>query len=107
MGLTCPCARWQHVLLGLRFQELSWDHTFPEEAAGSDGDHVLWLEFDGQGEDGSPVNKLLKIYSKQVSCNSFPPPTRIRPVSGPLEETGLSQCPPRPVPPPTPRSGQL
>ncbi|XP_025070754.1 FERM domain-containing protein 8 isoform X3 [Alligator sinensis] len=70
LGLTCPCARWQHVLLGLRFQELSWDHTFPEEAAGGNGDHVLWLEFDGQGEDGSPVNKLLKIYSKQAELMS-------------------------------------
>lgn len=50
----------QHVLLGLRFQELSWDHTSPEEE-----ESVLWLEFDGNNE-GTPVNKLLKIYSKQV-----------------------------------------
>lgn len=50
----------QHVLLGLRFQELSWDHTSPEEE-----ESVLWLEFDGSNE-GTPVNKLLKIYSKQV-----------------------------------------
>ena len=50
----------QHVLLGLRFQELSWDHTSPEEE-----EFVLWLEFDGDNE-GTPVNRLLKIYSKQV-----------------------------------------
>lgn len=50
----------QHVLLGLRFQELSWDHTSSEEE-----ESVLWLEFDGNNE-GTPVNKLLKIYSKQV-----------------------------------------
>lgn len=50
----------QHVLLGLRFQELSWDHTSPEEE-----ESVLWLEFDGSNE-GTLVNKLLKIYSKQV-----------------------------------------
>lgn len=50
----------QHVLLGLCFQELSWDHTSPEEE-----ESVLWLEFDGNNE-GTPVNKLLKIYSKQV-----------------------------------------
>lgn len=50
----------QHVLLGLRFQELSWDHTSPEEE-----EPVLWLEFDGDSE-GTPVNKLLRIYSKQV-----------------------------------------
>lgn len=50
----------QHVLLGLRFQELSWDHTSPEEE-----ESVLWLEFDGQNE-GTPVNRLLKVYSKQV-----------------------------------------
>lgn len=51
----------QHVLLGLRFQELSWDHTSPEEE-----EPVLWLEFDGDSE-GLPVNKLLRIYSKQVT----------------------------------------
>uniref|UniRef100_I3M2W7 FERM domain-containing protein 8 n=1 Tax=Ictidomys tridecemlineatus TaxID=43179 RepID=I3M2W7_ICTTR len=50
-----------HVLLGLSFQELSWDHTSPEEE-----EPVLWLEFDGDSE-GVPVNKLLRIYSKQVS----------------------------------------
>lgn len=48
------------MLLGLRFQELSWDHTSPEEE-----EPVLWLEFDGDS-DGTPVNKLLRIYSKQV-----------------------------------------
>lgn len=52
----------QHVLLGLRFNELSWDHSYPEEEGDS---HILWLEFDGE-EAGTPVNKLLKIYSKQV-----------------------------------------
>jgi len=52
----------QHVLLGLRFSELSWDHSYPDEEGDS---HILWLEFDGE-EDGTPVNKLLKIYSKQV-----------------------------------------
>lgn len=57
--MCLPPAR-QHVLLGLRFQELSWDHTSPEEE-----ESVLWLEFDGNNE-GTPVNKLLKVYSKQV-----------------------------------------
>ena len=54
----------QHILLGLRFQELSWDHTSPEEE-----ESVLWLEFDGDNE-GTPVNKLLKIYSKQVGVGA-------------------------------------
>lgn len=67
--LRLPCPP-QHVLLGLGFQELSWDHTSPEEE-----EAALWLEFDGDSE-GTPVNKLLKIYSKQVgsvySC-SLPP----------------------------------
>lgn len=61
----------QHVLLGLRFSELSWDHSYPEEEGDS---HILWLEFDGD-EDGTPVNKLLKIYSKQVR-NFFHPSIR-------------------------------
>ncbi|XP_052047991.1 FERM domain-containing protein 8 isoform X2 [Apodemus sylvaticus] len=56
--------REKHVLLGLRFQELSWDHTSPEEE-----EPVLWLEFDGDSE-GMPVNKLLRIYSKQAELMS-------------------------------------
>ncbi|XP_031789733.1 FERM domain-containing protein 8 isoform X2 [Piliocolobus tephrosceles] len=56
--------REKHVLLGLRFQELSWDHTSPEEE-----EPILWLEFDGDSE-GTPVNKLLKIYSKQAELMS-------------------------------------
>ncbi|XP_033272317.2 FERM domain-containing protein 8 isoform X1 [Orcinus orca] len=60
-GVHVIDSREKHVLLGLRFQELSWDHTSPEEE-----ESVLWLEFDGDNE-GTPVNKLLKIYSKQLS----------------------------------------
>uniref|UniRef100_A0A5F9DFQ3 FERM domain-containing protein 8 n=1 Tax=Oryctolagus cuniculus TaxID=9986 RepID=A0A5F9DFQ3_RABIT len=56
--------REKHVLLGLRFQELSWDHTSPEEE-----EPVLWLEFDGDSE-GTPVNRLLRIYSKQAELMS-------------------------------------
>ncbi|KAM7397687.1 hypothetical protein PAMA_005822 [Pampus argenteus] len=56
----------KHVLLGLRFNELSWDHSYPEEQGDS---HILWLEFDGE-EDGTAVNKLLKIYSKQAELMS-------------------------------------
>ncbi|XP_060032066.1 FERM domain-containing protein 8 isoform X2 [Erinaceus europaeus] len=58
-GVHVIDSREKHVLLGLRFQELSWDHTSPDEE-----ESVLWLEFDGDHE-GTPVNKLLKIYSKQ------------------------------------------
>ncbi|XP_069500827.1 FERM domain-containing protein 8 isoform X2 [Ambystoma mexicanum] len=54
----------KHVLLGLQYQELSWDHTYPDEE-----DHILWLEFDGDNE-GTPVNKLLKVYSKQAALMS-------------------------------------
>uniref|UniRef100_A0A674AQ54 FERM domain-containing protein 8 n=1 Tax=Salmo trutta TaxID=8032 RepID=A0A674AQ54_SALTR len=56
----------KHVLLGLRFSELSWDHSYPE---GEGDSHILWLEFDGE-EAGTPVNKLLKIYSKQAELMS-------------------------------------
>lgn len=56
--------REKHVLLGLRFQELSWDHTSPEEE-----EPILWLEFDGDSE-GTPVNRLLRIYSKQAELMS-------------------------------------
>ncbi|XP_051540048.1 FERM domain-containing protein 8 isoform X1 [Myxocyprinus asiaticus] len=56
----------QHVLLGLKFSELSWDHSYPETEGDS---HILWLEFDGE-EAGVPVNKLLKIYSKQAELMS-------------------------------------
>ncbi|KAL2805859.1 FERM domain-containing protein 8 isoform 1, partial [Daubentonia madagascariensis] len=63
-GVHVIDSREKHVLLGLRFQELSWDHTSPEEE-----EPVLWLEFDGDSE-GIPVNKLLKIYSKQAELMS-------------------------------------
>ncbi|XP_056657337.1 FERM domain-containing protein 8-like [Monodelphis domestica] len=72
----------KHVLLGLRFQELSWDYT----CSGED-EHVLWLEFDGESE-GTPVNKLLKVYSKQAEL-----------MSGLIEyciELGLAKEPPPP-----------
>ncbi|KAM8817986.1 FERM domain-containing protein 8 [Rhynchonycteris naso] len=63
-GVHVIDSREKHVLLGLRFQELSWDHTSPEEE-----ESVLWLEFDGNNE-GTPVNRLLKIYSKQAELMS-------------------------------------
>lgn len=87
--LRLPCPP-QHVLLGLGFQELSWDHTSPEEE-----EAALWLEFDGDSE-GTPVNKLLKIYSKQVgsvySC-SLPPHPRL-PLPCPVIPCGsfLASC---------------
>ncbi|XP_004383792.1 FERM domain-containing protein 8 isoform X1 [Trichechus manatus latirostris] len=64
-GVHVIDSREKHVLLGLRFQELSWDHTSLEE----EEEPVLWLEFDGESE-GMPVNKLLKIYSKQAELMS-------------------------------------
>ncbi|XP_068186824.1 FERM domain-containing protein 8 isoform X2 [Antennarius striatus] len=60
-GVYVMDVKEKHVLLGLRFNELSWDHSYPEDQGDS---HILWLEFDGE-ENGTPVNKLLKIYSKQ------------------------------------------
>nr|XP_020658121.1 FERM domain-containing protein 8 [Pogona vitticeps]XP_020658122.1 FERM domain-containing protein 8 [Pogona vitticeps] len=63
-GVYVIDSKEKHVLLGLHFQELSWDHTFPSEE-----EHILWLEFDGESE-GTPVNKLLKIYSKQAELMS-------------------------------------
>ncbi|KAM5249071.1 FERM domain-containing protein 8 isoform 2-T2 [Ctenodactylus gundi] len=63
-GVHVIDSREKYVLLGLRFQELSWDHTAPEEE-----EPILWLEFDGDSE-GTPVNKLLRIYSKQAELMS-------------------------------------
>ncbi|TNM85134.1 hypothetical protein fugu_009312 [Takifugu bimaculatus] len=65
-GVYVMDAKEKHVLLGLQFSELSWDHSYPEEEGDS---HILWLEFDGE-EDGTAVNKLLKIYSKQAELMS-------------------------------------
>nr|XP_020456164.1 FERM domain-containing protein 8 [Monopterus albus]XP_020456166.1 FERM domain-containing protein 8 [Monopterus albus]XP_020456167.1 FERM domain-containing protein 8 [Monopterus albus] len=65
-GVYVMDVKEKHVLLGLRFSELSWDHSYPEEERDC---HILWLEFDGE-EDGTPVNKLLKIYSKQAELMS-------------------------------------
>lgn len=65
-GVYVMDVKEKHVLLGLRFSELSWDHSYPEEEGDS---HILWLEFDGE-EEGTAVNKLLKIYSKQAELMS-------------------------------------
>ncbi|KAM9728166.1 FERM domain-containing protein 8 [Menidia menidia] len=65
-GVYVMDVKEKHVLLGLRFSELSWDHSYPDEEGEP---HILWLEFDGE-EDGTPVNKLLKIYSKQAELMS-------------------------------------
>ncbi|XP_075693054.1 FERM domain-containing protein 8 isoform X2 [Rhinoderma darwinii] len=63
-GVSVIDRKEKHVLLSLKFSELSWDHTYPDEE-----EHILWLEFDGDNE-GTPVNKLLKIYSKQAELMS-------------------------------------
>ncbi|KAM6435159.1 FERM domain-containing protein 8 isoform 2-T2 [Liasis olivaceus] len=63
-GVYIIDSKEKYVLLGLHFQELSWDHTFPSEE-----EHILWLEFDGENE-GRQVNKLLKVYSKQAELMS-------------------------------------
>ncbi|XP_043931720.1 FERM domain-containing protein 8 [Protopterus annectens] len=65
-GVCIMDRKEKHVLLSLRFSELSWDHTYPEE---EDETQILWLEFDGDDE-GTKVNKLLKIYSKQAEVMS-------------------------------------
>ncbi|XP_066575058.1 FERM domain-containing protein 8 [Amia ocellicauda] len=65
-GVYVMDVKEKFVLLGLRYHELSWDHTYPED---EDDAHILWLEFDGE-EGGTPVNKLLKVYSKQAELMS-------------------------------------
>lgn len=65
-GVYVMDVKEKHVLLGLKFSELSWDHSYPETEGDS---HILWLEFDGD-EAGVHVNKLLKIYSKQAELMS-------------------------------------
>ncbi|EGV96951.1 FERM domain-containing protein 8 [Cricetulus griseus] len=87
---------------GLRFQELSWDHTSPEEE-----EPVLWLEFDGDSE-GTPINKLLRIYSKQIElmsglieyCIEL---TQAVESALPQESASGPQEAPSPSPPPTQR----
>ncbi|KAM4720684.1 FERM domain-containing protein 8 [Rhinophrynus dorsalis] len=63
-GVSVIDRKEKHVLISLRFSELSWDHTYLD-----DDEHILWLEFDGDNE-GTTVNKLLKIYSKQAELMS-------------------------------------
>ncbi|XP_059118555.1 FERM domain-containing protein 8 [Peromyscus eremicus] len=101
-GVHVIDSKEKHVLLGLCFQELSWDHTSPEEE-----EPVLWLEFDGDSE-GTPVNKLLRIYSKQaelmsglieycIELSQAAEPTL------PQESASGPQEAPRPSPPPIQR----
>ncbi|NP_001072175.1 FERM domain-containing protein 8 isoform X1 [Xenopus tropicalis] len=63
-GVSVIDRKEKHILISLTYPELSWDHTYPDEE-----EHILWLEFDGDAE-GTPVNKLLKIYSKQAELMS-------------------------------------
>ncbi|KAM9302458.1 FERM domain-containing protein 8 [Gastrophryne carolinensis] len=63
-GVSVIDRKEKHVLISLKFSELSWDHSYPEGE-----EHILWLEFDGDNE-GTPVNKLLKVYSKQAELMS-------------------------------------
>ncbi|XP_063800876.1 FERM domain-containing protein 8 [Pseudophryne corroboree] len=63
-GVSVIDRKEKHILISLKFSELSWDHTYPAEE-----EHILWLEFDGDNE-GTQVNKLLKIYSKQAELMS-------------------------------------
>ncbi|XP_075043899.1 FERM domain-containing protein 8 [Mixophyes fleayi] len=63
-GVSVIDRKEKHILISLKFSELSWDHTYPDEE-----EHILWLEFDGDNE-GTPVNKLLKIFSKQAELMS-------------------------------------
>lgn len=101
-GVHVIDSKEKHVLLGLRFQELSWDHTSPEEE-----EPVLWLEFDGDS-DGTPVNKLLRIYSKQAElmsglieyCIEL---SQAAESTLPQESTSGPQEAPSPSPPPTQR----
>uniref|UniRef100_A0A1A8LWD5 FERM domain-containing protein 8 n=2 Tax=Nothobranchius TaxID=28779 RepID=A0A1A8LWD5_9TELE len=90
-GVYVMDVKEKHVLLGLHFNELSWDHSYPEEEGDS---HILWLEFDGE-EDGTPVNKLLKIYSKQAELMSgfieFCVELRSASEGGAAGDAGLSQ----------------
>ncbi|XP_008820401.1 FERM domain-containing protein 8 isoform X2 [Nannospalax galili] len=101
-GVHVIDCREKHVLLGLHFQELSWDHTSPEEE-----EPILWLEFDGDSE-GTPVNKLLRIYSKQaelmsglieycIELNQATEP------AAPQESASGLHSAPSPSPPPTQR----
>uniref|UniRef100_A0A8C5PHF5 FERM domain-containing protein 8 n=1 Tax=Leptobrachium leishanense TaxID=445787 RepID=A0A8C5PHF5_9ANUR len=63
-GVSVIDRKEKHVLISLKYSELSWDHTYLDEE-----EQILWLEFDGENE-GTPVNKLLKIYSKQAELMS-------------------------------------
>uniref|UniRef100_A0A8B9YVT4 FERM domain-containing protein 8 n=1 Tax=Bos mutus grunniens TaxID=30521 RepID=A0A8B9YVT4_BOSMU len=62
-GVHVIDCREKHVLLGLRFQELSWDHT-------SRGGGVCAVAGVRRRQRGHTVNKLLKIYSKQAELMS-------------------------------------
>ncbi|XP_053576075.1 FERM domain-containing protein 8 isoform X2 [Bombina bombina] len=63
-GVSVIDRKEKHVLISLKYTELSWDNTNPDE-----DEHTLWLEFDGDNE-GTAVNKLLKVYSKQAELMS-------------------------------------
>ena len=55
----------QDVLLGLPFDELSWDYSPAEDDP--DCFDCFWLEFDAEDGDGGSSAQRLQIFSKQVN----------------------------------------
>ncbi|XP_033095355.1 FERM domain-containing protein 8-like isoform X5 [Anneissia japonica] len=63
-GVYLVDLRKQELLLGLLYDDLSWEYT-ERDQNGEASVPCLWLEFDAM-ESGKKVSKLLRIFSKQA-----------------------------------------
>lgn len=57
----------QQLLLGLKFEEMSWDFAKPSQEDNPDCLPCIFIQF-RVVENGMRVSKILQIFSKQVIC---------------------------------------
>lgn len=62
---------FQVSLLGLKFEDLSWDFAKPSQEDNPDCLPCIFVQF-RVVENGMRVTKILQIFSKQVRTANFP-----------------------------------
>ena len=60
----------QNVLLGMRYEDFSWDYARPSEERNEDCLPCLFIQFP-HNENGVKTSKILQVFSKQVNLNCF------------------------------------
>lgn len=71
MRVTKVNVLFQVSLLGLKFEDLSWDFANPSQEDNPDCLPCIFIQF-RVVENGMRVTKILQIFSKQVRTVNFP-----------------------------------